>query len=84
MTYWFFSRYFWLRWKDERLQVGIGAAVGRRLLMEYSKPGHPEIIRSVGMSTGWEETGRWQVSSIEGIFLLTSYHLSINFPSFIF
>jgi len=62
-------RYFWLRWKDQRVQVGFGAVVDRFLLMEHAKQNHPEVIHSIGLSTGWEEVGRWQVSNVEGNFL---------------
>jgi hypothetical protein len=46
--------------------VGLGSVVGRLQFMEYGKSNHPEIIRSVGLSTGWDAVGRWQISNVEG------------------
>jgi len=62
-------RYFWIRWKDERVQVGTGSVVSVSMIMEHSKLNHPEYIQSVGISTGWGETGRWEIANVEGTFL---------------
>ena len=60
------SRYFWFRWKDQRLEVGTGSTVGKNFLMEHAKPNHPETIKSIAVSTGWEATGRWEISNVQG------------------
>ena len=55
------------------MQVGRGATVGVDLLMEHSKPYHPEQIQSVGLSTGWGAEGRWEMIDTEGgIYIPTS------------
>jgi len=48
------------------MEVGTGSVVGANKLMDHAKPNHPERILSVGMSTGWEETGRYEISNVEG------------------
>ena len=40
--------------------------VGVDQIMQHAKPNHPEHIASIGISTGWDETGRWEISNIEG------------------
>lgn len=73
-------RHFWLRWKDVRVQVGLGHVVGVEMIMEHSKPNHPELIASVGISTGWEETGRWEISNVEGCSCINiGYCLALEF-----
>lgn len=59
-------RYFWLRWKEGRVQVGEGSLVGERLIMEHAKENRPEVIASIGISTGWAERGRWEISNVDG------------------
>jgi hypothetical protein len=59
-------RYFWLRWTEGRVQVGEGSTVGSNLVMEHAKSDHPELIASIGISTGWLEVGRWEITNIEG------------------
>jgi hypothetical protein len=77
----FFIRYFWFRWKDERVQVGTGSAVGSSMLMEYSKANHPAQIASVGISTGWEVTGRWEISYLEGKKFIVLFFTAIFFKT---
>ena len=49
------------------MQVGSGSMVGVNMIMEHAKENHPSRIASIGISTGWEVTGRWEISNVEGI-----------------
>jgi len=53
------------------VQVGTGAVVGLNQIMEHTKTNHPEVIRSIGVSNGWDVGGRWEISSIQGLSLNT-------------
>jgi len=70
-------RYFWLRWKEGRVQVGEGSLVGQNLIMEHTKENPPEAIASIGISTGWLERGRWEISNVDGK-LLSAFNCFIS------
>jgi len=38
------------------------------VIMEHAKVNHPSRIASIGISTGWEVTGRWEISNVGGMF----------------
>jgi hypothetical protein len=61
------------------VEVGSGSVVGVDLVMEHAKENHPNQIRSIGISTGWEETGRWEISNIEGNALCYLTQLFLSF-----
>jgi len=60
-------RFFWFRWKDYRLQVGEGTVIGEGLLMQHTKDDHPQDIISIGLTTGWESIGDWEIVTYEGV-----------------
>lgn len=46
--------------------------------MEHAKADHPEHIKSIGISTGWEVTGRWEISNIDGLYTLLIHSCLYN------
>ena len=49
-----------------RVQVGYGSVVGQGEIMEHTRTtGHPDI-QEMGLSTGWNSTGVFQLYNIEG------------------
>lgn len=46
--------------------------------MEHTKPDHPEIIRSIGLSTGWDQGAEWEIATYEGQKYYYCYSIPIN------
>ena len=59
-------RPFWVSWSNRTISVGEGTTVGEREFLSWSNSTlYP--ITFVAISTGWEATGLWQFSHLEGL-----------------
>ena len=57
-------RPFWIRW-GQGVEVGEGTVVGARVFMKLTDT-NPKPVVAVALSTGWESSGEWRISSVEG------------------
>ncbi|XP_041357320.1 uncharacterized protein LOC121374324 isoform X2 [Gigantopelta aegis] len=58
-------RYFWISWKNQRIQVGRGAKYGVKTFLDWPVPADKRFnISSLAVSTGRMSKGRWEFADI--------------------
>lgn len=59
-------RHFWIRWYGGHIEVGSGEIVGMDLFMSWRDETPIENIRHVSLSTGYDNSGEYEISQNQG------------------